>query len=676
MSNENSNFRPPMPPPQVPHAHHPELLKREMARAHVNGLPNANQSIPLDEVNAQFKKLNLDPVLVRGAAQEKLDRNLFLQKDNSFTDEEDSCDEDEDEDEDEGREPYQGWSLYRAKPTVLGQEPDWSRVTKSRMNLTQEDLRKLVKGQKKGSVAKTYSSLGRLKRKQIDDLIEELRRKDGRFNWNVIYIQAINKETGRRGFTAMLVTTTINLVLEKTLKPGVSLSPRNSQKKSPRFKNDPASNVKGNVRGQPRPRVSFHYDASQPHPISGGAGSARPQATHPPTLPSYAGTGPGHGAQADPRPQPLQQQPLPPFPQPQQVHPQAQPQPQPNLQPPPPPPPPPPSHHPPPQHSERLSVPKGAFPPMHPTRQGNIPPGVQVVNGPPRQSHPHIPPVPPIHSVPDHQSLPRSLKQETPVQVKQMHEAPEIVHVGKKITPKNIYAVDQWLEDSSNGDNESELFEHVDDSSETDDSFIADDFESKNYRTGGSQHASRESNEPTSGYRRHRRPGSKYLASREARDSQYSRGEVDIIPATGMHRGPLIRSASVSYSSRPSLKLIHGGRSAQTSISSRDKSPFRYTSLTNDILIQREWEREEMERQKEIDYIWRKRLQLKEDDLKRREWDVKRREMRMERAGRAERRSSVVDSYDDQDRGRFRSKFEAPRRRGSMYHGAERPLFR
>ncbi|EEP80109.1 predicted protein [Uncinocarpus reesii 1704] len=728
MTNENPNMRR-MPPPQVPHLE-PELLHNGMARAYDGG-SNVNRIQPLDAINTQFKRLSIDPTLVHDATLGNLNRDPLFRNHTPFSDEEDSYNEEEEEEDED--EPYQGWSLYRAKPTAAGQEPDWSRVTKSRMNLSQGDLDKLVKEQKKGFVAKTYSSLGRLKRKQIDDLIEELKRKDSRFNWAVVYIQAITKDTGRRGFTVTYVTITINLVLEKTLKPGVS-SPR---KPSARFKNDTAFELRRNGRGL--------------SPIQG----SHPQNTHP-SLPPAARTNPVHMAQTDPRPQHPQQHQPPPLPPPQllpqphpqshsqpprQVHPSPHPQPQPQtlpqmhpqphppphpqaqFQPPPqmhspphPPPhpqaqfqPPPQMHsppHPPPdsqtqprplpqiqpqphphphpqsrqQLPERLPANSGGFPPMHPPAQNQLPPGVQVINGPPPQPRLHIPPPamvpPPSKQRPIHQQSGKGHSAQT----KQIQPTSQIIHLGTKSPFKEKRAIDQWHDaESSNGDNDSDLFELAYDSSETDDSFLPNDFEQKDYKHYRSRHTSRGRREREIAYRTHRRPNANYPVSPRRRDSQYSHGEVDLILAKSSHRGQLVRSASVSHAARPPLKLVHASRSPRTRLPPPSLSSFHYPSLTNDIVVPKKWELEGLERQKEInDYVWRKRLEQMEDDLKRRERNIERREMRVGHFDLPE-RSPILDSYDRLDRmerldRERRPIVEPPRRRDSFHYGGR--LFR
>lgn len=249
--------------------------------------------------------------------------------------------------------------------------------------------------------------------------------------------------------------------------------------------------------------------------------------------------------------------------------------------------------------------------------------------------------------------------------MKQAPSVPQIIHLGKKAPPKDKHV--PWDDvDNSSGD-EDDLFEHEDDSSVTEDSFIPDEFEGKGHKRKGSRHSSLGRGDPT--YRSHHRPNTKYPGVLQRRGSLYNRGEIDLIPAKSVHRGQLTRSASVSHAARPSLKLIYNDRTPQTPVSSRGISPLGYTDFTEEIVLRRERELDEFEHQKEInDYVWRKRLEAKEEDLRRRERDIERREMKYDHAERPERRLSVLDSYDRFDRMErmdrdHRPKLEVPRPR-------------
>ncbi|WEW61107.1 hypothetical protein PRK78_006596 [Emydomyces testavorans] len=668
-------MRPPMPSPQFPYPQ-PELLpKGQPQERPVGHAPMVNQHHPLHAMNNQFKGLNIDPVSVQGATRGKPDQGPVFCDDTFFSDEESN----DDEEEEAGDEPYLGWSLYRGKPASPGQEPDWSRVTKSRMNLTQEDLGKLVKEQKKGSVAKIYSNLGRLKRQQIDDLIEELKRKDSRFNLNVVYIKAITKDVNRWVY----VTTTIHLVLEKTLKPGASLSPRLPRKQSPRFQDDIPFERKEHVaRGPPFPGPFFHghpHNIPQPH-IFPENGQTPVQRFEPVMLPN-AGMGGVHGAQNQARPQQQQQQPPPPpppppsppqrQPHPQQypqlhphVHPQAQPQPRQPI------PHPQQTQHQHQQQHERMPSQNGGFPAGH----SQLPPGVHVINGPSPRAHPHNPPPPMAR--PQQTPISHQIPKWPSAQKQQVQPVPEIVHLGKVGPSNEKHAADQWTEvDSSNGDDGSELFDLAYESSETDDSFQIEDFEIKTHKHAGSRRPSKGRAEPEPAYRIHRRPSPKYPAPPPPRDAKYNRVEVDVFPAKNNHREPFPRSASVSRTARPALKIVYGDRTPGTPVSSRGISPLRYADLADKILLQKELEDEERKRRKELtDYIWTKRMEAKEDSLKRRERDLQRREKRVDQAERPRRRLSSVDSFErferkDRDR---RPRVDHHRQPEMVYHGAER----
>lgn len=651
---------------------------------------NDNFSNSMNAIGSQFRKLNLDPVLNQNPLHEKPGRDPILRQDTPFTEEEES----DEEEEHDG--PHQGWSLYRAKPTVAGQELNWSSVTRSRMHLTQEDLIKLVQGQKKGHVAKTYSSLGRLKRKHIDELIEDLKKKDKRFNWNIVYIKDIRKDITRR----TCVTTAINLVLEKVLKPGVQAAPRVVRKAVPRSRDNVHFESKrnsatsplvveppfhGHTHGMPQPHLDS--DSNQRH-VQHSQATMQPSMAPNPPMPPLQGHGP-HGDQRHlphpnfqqhirpqqptpvPQTQPHTQQrpqfvpgnqgpqqghshqpqpqadvnPLPPF------HGQTHPHPHPHSQ----------SHGrfpseggaPPVQPREQGhgQLPPGVHiingpPPMQPREQGHgqLPPGVHVINGPPPQARHHIPPPPMMPHLPKQNPLSQPNNRGQPIYVKQAHTTPTVIHLGKRASPKDKYA--PWDDvDSSIGD-EDDLFELEDDSSVTEDSFIPDEFEIKGHKQKGSRPSSRGRGDPV--YRRPHRPSSKHPGFSRRRGSLYDRGDIDLIPAKTAHRGQLVRSASHSHGVRPSLK-IYNDRIPQTPISSRGISPLGF-DYADDLALRRERDLHELERDKEINDYVRKRLEAKEEDLRRREQKVERRERKIDRADRPERRLSLRDSYDRFDR--------------------------
>ncbi|KAL5363370.1 hypothetical protein BJX96DRAFT_178010 [Aspergillus floccosus] len=98
---------------------------------------------------------------------------------------------------------YVGYTFFKSD-ALPGQKSTWSNVEKTRMHLSQSDLHnQVLKRAKKFSAAAQYQNLSRMKRTAVDDLIEELRRQDPRYEWTCVYIKESEKpvkgKNSRRG---------------------------------------------------------------------------------------------------------------------------------------------------------------------------------------------------------------------------------------------------------------------------------------------------------------------------------------------------------------------------------------------------------------------------------------------------------------------------------------------
>ncbi|KAI1987643.1 hypothetical protein LOZ53_004245 [Ophidiomyces ophidiicola] len=656
MMNEALDMRIPMPPPQFPH---PPVDASHRPSSHIHHLAHPQG---IDSINNRLQRLSFDPRLERKQSQR--DHSAF--------------DDDSSEDEDPGQEErYQGWSLYRA--SIPNQDPDWSQATRSKMNLGQDELSNLVKEQKKANVAKTYNNLGRIKRRQVDGLIEGLKRKDGRFNYNVVYIRITTKEASRRGLVRNFVTTAINLVLEKTIKPGASLSPRTSRNETTYFQEEPPFEPR---QGLSPANPQFQGSREGPPPRHPAPGSdlvtiqRQQTAPRPPMVQGHPQSNIFYGSHAEPHIQPIQQQ------QQQQpkehprpyAHPPPQSQPAPHHPPPLQPPP-----HPHPQQQPQYAPPpqNRSFPPTEQSSQVHAPAGLPVINGPPPQLQSNIP-LPAFASPVSRQNYMPQVPEKTP-QMKQINTCPQIINLGKTGSRNETQCVDQWPEvDSSNADDASDLFEFPDDSSETDGSFIVEDFRNgKGNQEGGSRHSSKSRGEHEKAYRTHRRPAPKDPANVGARtrDSLQGRGEVDLIPAKSTRKSDMTRSASVSHPRRPPLRVVYDTCSPSVSTSTTGQSSFRYPEITEHILRDRQRERDEMERQREP--FWKTRPDTKEINFQLPKRNAGSRESNLDPVQRPQPPRTSLEEYDQLDRmKRFQqerhSKLEAPRHRELGYNGAQR----
>lgn len=94
---------------------------------------------------------------------------------------------------------YFGYTFFKAE-AAPGQKSTWNQVQKTRMNLSQTDLFQLVqKRTRKSTAVEQYQALSKLKRNHVDQLINEHRRSDPRFEWTCAYIKEIFKPVKGKG---------------------------------------------------------------------------------------------------------------------------------------------------------------------------------------------------------------------------------------------------------------------------------------------------------------------------------------------------------------------------------------------------------------------------------------------------------------------------------------------
>lgn len=195
--------RPPIPPPPpafphgVPPGPAPEIfmLNNGFARMNVNPNPNVHPNHnPANPANA-VKPIHIAP---------KLDSTPPLN----------------------GRPPvtFEGFTFRKAEPEMFGQKQTWAKSNRVPLPVGQGALLDQVKKQQqRKKVLDQLSDLDRLKRGQIDRLIEEKRReeKDPRFEWNVAAVKLETKDIGRRG----IETTCMQVILSRKLRATIMTTP-------------------------------------------------------------------------------------------------------------------------------------------------------------------------------------------------------------------------------------------------------------------------------------------------------------------------------------------------------------------------------------------------------------------------------------------------------------------
>lgn len=122
---------------------------------------------------------------------------------------------------------YEGWTFYRADPEMSGQKPTWSRATKTKMYLSQDELVKMVqKSKKKTTVTEQYQNLSKFKRAHVDRLIEDHKRQDNdpRFDWTCVYIKVDGKLVKKRGsLRSDYEAISMDVVIMRKLRPNIPI---------------------------------------------------------------------------------------------------------------------------------------------------------------------------------------------------------------------------------------------------------------------------------------------------------------------------------------------------------------------------------------------------------------------------------------------------------------------
>ncbi|PGH27664.1 hypothetical protein AJ80_00679 [Polytolypa hystricis UAMH7299] len=613
--NAVNNMRPPVPPqhfppPQMGAAFNGPINAGQQPRPvnpnqHTATLGGSNPQ--LEAMANQLKKLNLDagPMgMGRGAFGESqlhhnkigpVDRN-----DNPLT--------------------YEGWTLRRAKSTDPEQKLSWTRVSRSQMHLSQDDLAHLVKEPQKKKDSFKYSNLSDIKRKQVDTLVEDRKREDNdqRFDWTVAYVKPTERKLSAYQLYSHTITLSLDIVLARTMKPGISLPPRSASV----FKNGPAEPLDLNILHEQKNRVNMN----QPAPDMQFSRATPPFPT---------------------QNNQFQGMPMPPVQRPEQPQP--------------------------PMHSNPGMVQGGGFPagqqrPFNPQAGGfaggqippppQLPAGVEVLTpqtsrpGPPPQHHPmpkqgHNPPPqfvqePRPGPPPQHHTMPKQghnpppqfvqepRRHPQPQQMHQKGETPLVINNNnfRKQPSKDRLGVEGWLERESSIEDAESLFDIEDDSSVTDGSLFSEDHEKHISGHDSPPRQRRHSNgheRARSTYRVHRKHPVKYPvhSNRRQHESRYSEGSVDIIPERGHYDRPgrLSRSATVSYPSRISPNLGYEGQidrvkpvtpRSPVAVSPQfrlNESPFR-----DERRDERDWDRAQQERERRLGmYVMDARLQEAEE---------------------------------------------------------------
>ena len=122
-----------------------------------------------------------------------------------------------------GRPPvtYEGFTFRKAEPEMFGQKQTWAKANRVPLPVGQGALLDQVKRQQqKKNAIDQLSDLDRLKRGQIDHLIEEKRReeKDSRFEWNVAAVKLETNNIGRHG----IETSSMQVILSRKLRATIT----------------------------------------------------------------------------------------------------------------------------------------------------------------------------------------------------------------------------------------------------------------------------------------------------------------------------------------------------------------------------------------------------------------------------------------------------------------------
>ncbi|KAF9891783.1 hypothetical protein FE257_003264 [Aspergillus nanangensis] len=401
---------------------------------------------------------------------------------------------------------YDGYTFFKSEAQP-GQVSTWKNAEKTRMNLNQADLYKMVdKRSKRNNAAEHYSNLSRMKRIHIDDLIKELEHHDPRYEWTLVYIKEEDKPVKGKGYRrGDYETLHMDVVLMR--KPVAQSYPKNVQS--------------GQVNFDPLPKVS-HFD--QPPVIN-----QDPRQMNKPFVDNNA---PWVGLQGQVPPPHMANH------LPQQVHPQFH---QPQQQPPPPP------------HGHQM----GGRPQVNQEPWVGMPPGVQQMHHQ-QQQHPDMmhaaaraaagagaprnvaPPFEVLHQ--NHpggfDGHPQGQRQFAQPRQFPPKGAAQQQHQQQPRAPKPP-VIDPEVEyiSSSGGDDESMLFEEEYSSSITD----SDDDEMPTPDRRGSlfrRHSSKSRRpEPAAAYRKHYRKQPRLGPADPKYKTRYSTGYVDVVPGDSKHGG-------------------------------------------------------------------------------------------------------------------------------------------
>ncbi|KAH8425223.1 uncharacterized protein LDX57_002981 [Aspergillus melleus] len=181
----NQDMMPPVPPMHHPPGHqaiHPTEVPRAFHPQHPHTPAPVNPAQLADEM----ARLRMNATNLAAANDQKA---------RSFTPHKDF----------EVRVPaqYVGYTFFKAD-VPPGQKPTWSHAERTRMHLSQPDLIKMVQRKgKKLSSAQQYQTLKKLRRTHVDQLINEHRQSDPRFEWTCVYVNEDEKpfkgKNSRRG---------------------------------------------------------------------------------------------------------------------------------------------------------------------------------------------------------------------------------------------------------------------------------------------------------------------------------------------------------------------------------------------------------------------------------------------------------------------------------------------
>lgn len=121
---------------------------------------------------------------------------------------------------------YKGYTFFKA--AVPGQKATWAHVERTKMNLSENDLIKMVqKKSKKTSASEQYRKLLRSRRDHVDQLIEEHKLRDPCAEWHCVYVKEVKKSaTGKDARFGDYETASMDIVIKR--KPTPSVHPRTS----------------------------------------------------------------------------------------------------------------------------------------------------------------------------------------------------------------------------------------------------------------------------------------------------------------------------------------------------------------------------------------------------------------------------------------------------------------